>query len=77
DIGGQMGLFIGASILTVLELFDYLYEVIKYKLCRCMKKKHKGRSNNDRGAVLSLDDVKHHVSIGFCRVLLLCQTALL
>lgn len=27
DIGGQMGLFIGASILTVLELFDYAYEV--------------------------------------------------
>lgn len=22
-----MGLFIGASILTILELFDYLYEV--------------------------------------------------
>ncbi|XP_072237850.1 acid-sensing ion channel 1B isoform X1 [Leuresthes tenuis] len=60
DIGGQMGLFIGASILTVLELFDYLYEVIKYKLCRCTKKKHKGRNNNDRGAVLSLDDVKRH-----------------
>ncbi|XP_067442876.1 acid-sensing ion channel 1B isoform X5 [Thunnus thynnus] len=60
DIGGQMGLFIGASILTILELFDYLYEVIKYKLCRCVKKKHKGRNNNDRGAVLSLDDVKRH-----------------
>ncbi|XP_040059723.1 acid-sensing ion channel 1B isoform X1 [Gasterosteus aculeatus] len=60
DIGGQMGLFIGASLLTILELFDYLYEVIKYKLCRCMKKKHKGRNNNDRGAVLSLDDVKRH-----------------
>ncbi|KAM9799880.1 acid-sensing ion channel 1B isoform 2-T2 [Syngnathus typhle] len=61
DIGGQMGLFIGASILTILELFDYLYEVIKYKLCRCVKKKHKGRSNNnDRGTVLTLDDVKHH-----------------
>ena len=29
DIGGQMGLFIGASILTILELVDYLYEVIK------------------------------------------------
>ena len=29
DIGGQMGLFIGASILTILELFDYVYEVIK------------------------------------------------
>uniref|UniRef100_A0A4W3GIL6 Acid-sensing ion channel 1-like n=1 Tax=Callorhinchus milii TaxID=7868 RepID=A0A4W3GIL6_CALMI len=27
DIGGQMGLFIGASILTILEIFDYLYEV--------------------------------------------------
>lgn len=27
DIGGQMGLFIGASILTLLELVDYLYEV--------------------------------------------------
>uniref|UniRef100_A0A6Q2YE67 Acid sensing ion channel subunit 1 n=1 Tax=Esox lucius TaxID=8010 RepID=A0A6Q2YE67_ESOLU len=28
DIGGHMGLFIGASILTILELFDYIYEVI-------------------------------------------------
>uniref|UniRef100_A0A672L0H5 Acid-sensing ion channel 1 n=1 Tax=Sinocyclocheilus grahami TaxID=75366 RepID=A0A672L0H5_SINGR len=28
DIGGQMGLFIGASILTILELFDYLYEFL-------------------------------------------------
>lgn len=27
-----------------------------------MKKKHKGGNNNDRGAVLSLDDVKRHVS---------------
>ncbi|KAL7977906.1 hypothetical protein Chor_010858 [Crotalus horridus] len=26
DIGGQMGLFIGASLLTLLEIFDYLYE---------------------------------------------------
>uniref|UniRef100_A0A3B4DJK1 Acid sensing ion channel subunit 1 n=1 Tax=Pygocentrus nattereri TaxID=42514 RepID=A0A3B4DJK1_PYGNA len=60
DIGGQMGLFIGASILTILELFDYLYEVIKYKLCRCAKKSHKRNNNNDRGAVLSLDDVKRH-----------------
>ncbi|XP_056294590.1 acid-sensing ion channel 1B isoform X1 [Pseudoliparis swirei] len=60
DIGGQMGLFIGASLLTILELFDYLYEVIKYKLCRCVKKKHKGRNNSDRGAVLSLEDVKRH-----------------
>lgn len=32
DIGGQMGLFIGASVLTVLEIFDYIYEVIPH-LC--------------------------------------------
>ncbi|KAM5127166.1 acid-sensing ion channel 1C-like, partial [Mantella aurantiaca] len=31
DIGGQMGLFIGASILTILEIFDYLYEVFRDK----------------------------------------------
>ncbi|XP_035376513.1 acid-sensing ion channel 1B isoform X2 [Electrophorus electricus] len=60
DIGGQMGLFIGASILTILELFDYLYEVIKYKLCRRMKSSHKRSNSNDRGTVLSLDDVKRH-----------------
>ncbi len=27
DIGGQMGLFIGASILTILEILDFVYEV--------------------------------------------------
>ncbi|CAH2281635.1 acid-sensing ion channel 1C-like isoform X2 [Pelobates cultripes] len=32
DIGGQMGLFIGASILTILEIFDYLYEVFREKV---------------------------------------------
>ncbi|CDQ57832.1 unnamed protein product [Oncorhynchus mykiss] len=26
DIGGQMGLFIGASILSILEILDYVYE---------------------------------------------------
>ncbi|CAL1606525.1 unnamed protein product [Knipowitschia caucasica] len=62
DIGGQMGLFIGASILTILELFDYLYEVLKYKLCPCSDKKHKHGSSGDQGTVLSLDDVKCHVT---------------
>ncbi|KAM3847315.1 acid-sensing ion channel 1 isoform 3-T3 [Vipera latastei] len=61
DIGGQMGLFIGASLLTVLELFDYAYEVLKFHLCRRDKceKKHKG-NNSDKGVALSLDDVKRH-----------------
>ncbi|KAG8452723.1 hypothetical protein GDO86_004496 [Hymenochirus boettgeri] len=61
DIGGQMGLFIGASILTVLELFDYAYEVLKYKLCGGAKcGKDSKRNNNDKGVTLSLDDVKRH-----------------
>lgn len=37
-------------------------QVIKYKLCRCSNKKHKRSNSNDRGAVLSLEDVKRHVS---------------
>uniref|UniRef100_A0A4W4GZC6 Acid sensing ion channel subunit family member 4 n=1 Tax=Electrophorus electricus TaxID=8005 RepID=A0A4W4GZC6_ELEEL len=32
DIGGQMGLFIGASILTILEILDYIYEVVKSRI---------------------------------------------
>lgn len=35
DIGGQMGLFIGASILTILEILDYIYEVFHYITKRC------------------------------------------
>ncbi|XP_043939754.1 acid-sensing ion channel 1 [Protopterus annectens] len=61
DIGGQMGLFIGASILTILELFDYVYEVLKHKFCRLFKcKKQHRKNNNDKGVTLSLDDVKLH-----------------
>ena len=37
DIGGNMGLFIGASLLTVCEIFDYIYEVVKEK-CSNIKK---------------------------------------
>ncbi|XP_068123356.1 acid-sensing ion channel 1 isoform X1 [Hyperolius riggenbachi] len=61
DIGGQMGLFIGASILTVLEIFDYAYEVLRYKLCGGAKcGKDSKRNNNDKGVTLSMDDVKRH-----------------
>ncbi|XP_055140525.1 acid-sensing ion channel 3 isoform X1 [Symphalangus syndactylus] len=34
DIGGQMGLFIGASLLTILEILDYLCEVFRDKVLR-------------------------------------------
>ncbi|XP_051944449.1 acid-sensing ion channel 1C isoform X3 [Hippocampus zosterae] len=48
DIGGQMGLFIGASVLTILEIFDYLYEVFKDKvLGYCMRKKRPQRCQSD------------------------------
>ncbi|XP_062893346.1 acid-sensing ion channel 1B isoform X1 [Mobula hypostoma] len=61
DIGGQMGLFIGASLLTILELFDYVYEVLKHKLCGLLKYgKQQKRNNNNKGVTLSLDDIKRH-----------------
>ncbi|XP_052398135.1 acid-sensing ion channel 1C isoform X1 [Carassius gibelio] len=48
DIGGQMGLFIGASVLTILEIFDYLYEVFKYKvLGPFLRKRRPQRSTSD------------------------------
>ncbi|XP_016379411.1 acid-sensing ion channel 1-like isoform X2 [Sinocyclocheilus rhinocerous] len=48
DIGGQMGLFIGASILTILEIFDYLYEVFKDKvLGHFLRKRRPHRSASD------------------------------
>ncbi|XP_037371358.1 acid-sensing ion channel 3 isoform X2 [Talpa occidentalis] len=34
DIGGQMGLFIGASLLTILEILDYLCEVLRDRVLR-------------------------------------------
>ncbi|XP_066573547.1 acid-sensing ion channel 1C-like [Amia ocellicauda] len=43
DIGGQMGLFIGASVLTILEIFDYLYEVFKDKVLGYFKRKKRPR----------------------------------
>lgn len=48
-----MGLFWGATCVSS--------QVIKHKLCRCSGRKHQ-HNNNDQGTVLSLDDVKCHVS---------------
>nr|XP_043886111.1 acid-sensing ion channel 1C-like isoform X4 [Solea senegalensis] len=48
DIGGQMGLFIGASVLTILEIFDYLYEVFKDKVMGYfVRKKRPQRCQSD------------------------------
>ncbi|XP_023691357.1 acid-sensing ion channel 2 isoform X1 [Paramormyrops kingsleyae] len=47
DIGGQMGLFIGASILTILELFDYAYEVIKDRLLDMLSREEEEGSRGE------------------------------
>ncbi|XP_072010650.1 acid-sensing ion channel 1C-like isoform X2 [Engystomops pustulosus] len=44
DIGGQMGLFIGASILTILEIIDYLYEVFRDKIFIYLQKRKKSQN---------------------------------
>ncbi|XP_051997114.1 acid-sensing ion channel 4-B-like [Xyrauchen texanus] len=51
DIGGQMGLFIGASILTILEIFDYIYEVVKYKIKRLLKPNKSQKHQNQRNLI--------------------------
>ncbi|XP_061082333.1 acid-sensing ion channel 4-A isoform X2 [Conger conger] len=67
DIGGQMGLFIGASILTILEILDFIYEVIKCRLQRLLrpekeekKKKQQPQQQQQTGVVatVGLDDLK-------------------
>uniref|UniRef100_A0A672M2J4 Acid-sensing ion channel 4-like n=2 Tax=Sinocyclocheilus grahami TaxID=75366 RepID=A0A672M2J4_SINGR len=51
DIGGQMGLFIGASILTILEILDYIYEVVKYKIKQLLKPKKSQKQQNQRNLI--------------------------
>ncbi|XP_051904343.1 acid-sensing ion channel 2 isoform X1 [Hippocampus zosterae] len=58
DIGGQMGLFIGASILTILELFDYAYEVVRDRLLDLLSREDEEEGR--RGAVTSCDPVANH-----------------
>ncbi|XP_069778730.1 acid-sensing ion channel 2-like isoform X2 [Narcine bancroftii] len=65
DIGGQMGLFIGASILTILEIFDYLYEVFKDMLWDFVRRrKRPRRSHSDN--LSTCDTLRSHSdSLGF------------
>ncbi|XP_078254571.1 acid-sensing ion channel 3-like [Rhinoraja longicauda] len=62
DIGGQMGLFIGASILTILEIFDYIYEVLKDKIARRRNRSKRSHSDN----LSTCDTLRSHSdSLGF------------
>ncbi|KAM9487257.1 acid-sensing ion channel 4-A [Clarias gariepinus] len=61
DIGGQMGLFIGASILTILEILDYIYEVVKFRLQRALrpqKEEKQPRQQSSTVATVNLQDTK-------------------
>ncbi|KAI4880646.1 hypothetical protein NFI96_001018 [Prochilodus magdalenae] len=51
DIGGQMGLFIGASILTILEILDYIYEVVKYRVKRLLRPQKNQNQQNQRNQI--------------------------
>ncbi|XP_064183674.1 acid-sensing ion channel 4-A-like [Anguilla rostrata] len=64
DIGGQMGLFIGASILTILEIFDYIYEVIKSRLLRLLRPQ-KDQKTKPTGTVatVGMEDMKAKASL--------------
>ncbi|NXB88118.1 ASI4A protein, partial [Vidua chalybeata] len=59
DIGGQMGLFIGASILTILEILDYIYEVIRDKVSRVLRRsKPPLKKPSGSIATLGLEEMK-------------------
>ncbi|KAF5888377.1 acid-sensing ion channel 4-like isoform X2, partial [Clarias magur] len=61
DIGGQMGLFIGASILTILEILDYIYEVVKFRLQRALrpqKEEKRPQQQSSTVATVNLQDTK-------------------
>ncbi|ERE66888.1 acid-sensing ion channel 3 isoform X1 [Cricetulus griseus] len=62
DIGGQMGLFIGASLLTILEILDYLCEVFQDRVLgyfwnRRSSQRHSGSTLLQEG----LDGHRTHV----------------
>ncbi|XP_051998599.1 acid-sensing ion channel 4-A [Xyrauchen texanus] len=64
DIGGQMGLFIGASVLTILEILDYVYEVIKHRLERLFRPQREDKKQTQQQqqastvATVNLEEMK-------------------
>uniref|UniRef100_A0A8C9PGY0 Acid sensing ion channel subunit family member 4 n=1 Tax=Spermophilus dauricus TaxID=99837 RepID=A0A8C9PGY0_SPEDA len=60
DLGGQMGLFIGASILTLLEILDYIYEVSWDRLKRVWLGPCPSRGCAEGGGASSLLPNHHH-----------------
>ena len=55
DLGGQLGLWIGASIYSIFELVSFIIELIMYKvLVRKMRKEKERREKAEREALLDL-----------------------
>ncbi|KFQ44001.1 Acid-sensing ion channel 4, partial [Nestor notabilis] len=59
DIGGQMGLFIGASILTILEILDYVFEGVRDRVSRVLgRSKPPLKKPSGSIATLGLEELK-------------------
>nr|XP_032647727.1 acid-sensing ion channel 4-like [Chelonoidis abingdonii] len=60
-----MGLFIGASILTILEILDYIYEVIRDKVSRALgRAKPPLRKPSGSIATLRLEELRDQSPCG-------------
>lgn len=47
DLGGNMGLFLGCSILTLFEFGDLLWKILKFKEDRVQKIDSAGREKSE------------------------------
>ncbi|XP_033620350.1 acid-sensing ion channel 3 isoform X3 [Fukomys damarensis] len=51
DIGGQMGLFIGASLLTILEILDFLCEVFQDRVLGYFWNRRRSQTNSSTNLI--------------------------
>ncbi|XP_027696768.1 acid-sensing ion channel 3 [Vombatus ursinus] len=59
DIGGQMGLFVGASLLTILEILDYLFEVFQDRVLGYFQNRRRSQKR-PRDSLLQRGTDIHH-----------------
>ncbi|XP_071483146.1 epithelial sodium channel subunit beta-like [Diadema antillarum] len=55
DLGGQVGLWIGVSVLTIFEFVELVYDLFKLCFMKMMDPRLKKRSGASRNDVMSLD----------------------
>ena len=51
DIGGNMGLFLGCSLLTLFEFVDLLWNFLTFRANRVKHVKGKSQCNSDSGTL--------------------------